>query len=354
MLVASIYMHQLEEPKFIYYWLREMKDIGCNQVFTSLHIPEVQAVNMTERLERLLTAAESFHMQVAADISPAALSYLRLTLDEFTARYAQSLHSLRLDYGFTMSEVKQLSASFHLVLNASTLQEKDLQSLSSLEIPMKHMEAWHNFYPKPYTGLSFSFLQKQDELCRKFHIQTAAFFPGDLEKRGPFYQGLPTIEAHRFITSFASMVECIEYFGHQKVLLGDLALSKESMEQISLYLNEQTFLLRYNKTTEKPSLLQHMNQWHTNRQDEADYLIRSDGSRCNGLEADNTSRNIPIRPGDILVDAKEAGRYEGELTIAKRSMPANFAASITGRVIPEDTELLPYITSGRKFYLKEV
>lgn len=354
MLVASIYMHQLDEPEFIHHWLREMKEIGCDQVFTSLHIPEDRAGNMSERLERLLTEAESFQIQVVADISPSALSYLGLTLDEFTARYAQSLHSLRLDYGFSMSEVKQLSASFQLVLNASTLQKKDLQNLSSMGIPMKQMEAWHNFYPKPYTGLSFSFLQKQDELCRKFHIQTASFFPGDLEKRGPFYQGLPTIEEHRFIPPFVSMVECIEYFGHQKVLLGDLALSKESMEQISLYLNEQTFLLRYNRTTEKPSLLQHMNQLHTNRKDEADYLIRSDGSRCNGLEADNTNRNIPIMPGDILVDAKEAGRYEGELTIAKKSMPANSDASVTGRVIPEDTALLPYIAGGRKFYLKEV
>ncbi|WP_252314629.1 hypothetical protein [Sinobaca sp. H24] len=34
MLVASIYMHQLDEPEFIHHWLREMKDIGCNQVFT--------------------------------------------------------------------------------------------------------------------------------------------------------------------------------------------------------------------------------------------------------------------------------------------------------------------------------
>lgn len=354
MLVASIYMHQLDEPEFIRHWLREMKDIGCDQVFTSLHIPEDKAVSMAERLDRLLTAAESFHMQVVADISPAALSYLRLTLDEFTARYAQSLHSLRLDYGFTMTEVKQLSASFHLILNASTLQEKELQTLSTLGIPMKRMEAWHNFYPKTYTGLSFSFLQRQNELCRKFQIQTASFFPGDLKKRGPFYQGLPTIEEHRFISPFVSMVECIEYFGHQKVLLGDLALSKESMEQISLYLNDQTFLLRYNRTTEKPSLLQHMSQRHTNRKDEADYLIRSDGSRCNGLEADNTNRNIPIRPGDILIDAKEAGRYEGELTIAKKSMPANVDASVTGRVVPEDIALLPYIAGGRKFYLKEV
>ncbi len=87
---------------------------------------------MAERLERLLTAAESFHMKVVADISPAALSYLRLTLDEFADLYAQSLHSLRLDYGFTMAEVKQLSASFHLILNASTLQEKELQTLSTL------------------------------------------------------------------------------------------------------------------------------------------------------------------------------------------------------------------------------
>ena len=48
-----------------------------------------------------------------------------------------------------------------------------------------------------------------------------AFIPGDGEKRGPLYEGLPTLEKHRNMRPLEAYLELVQECDVDKVLIGD-------------------------------------------------------------------------------------------------------------------------------------
>ena len=52
--------------------------LGISRVFTSLQIPETDTTSFQQELEQLLAAAQTLHLDVCADISPAVQTILGL------------------------------------------------------------------------------------------------------------------------------------------------------------------------------------------------------------------------------------------------------------------------------------
>jgi len=52
-----------------------------------------------------------------------------------------------------------------------------------------------------------------------------AFIPGDADKRGPIYEGLPTLESHRYMAPCAAFISLLSY-DIDGVFIGDGIISQ--------------------------------------------------------------------------------------------------------------------------------
>ena len=91
--------------------------------------------------------------------------------------------------------------------------------------------AWHNFYPRRETGLADLFFHSQNELFKRLGIPVCAYIPGDGEKRGPLFEGLPTLEQHREMDPFLSALE-LSITGVEDIYIGDPEVSEELLGRL--------------------------------------------------------------------------------------------------------------------------
>ncbi|WP_413382651.1 DUF871 domain-containing protein [Alkalihalobacillus sp. 1P02AB] len=341
---VSIFLGQRSQEQINEY-LTTMKEHGFQTIFTSLHIPEDDSSMYIKELKQLGEWAVQHNMELIADISPSSLSLLGSSIE------IKGLSGLRIDYGIGAEEIVRLSKVMRVVLNASTLTDSFFEELLEKGLNLANVEAWHNYYPRPETGLAkHSFIQKNRQL-KQCGIKIAAFVPGEGEKRGPINKGLPTLEQHRHVSPFAAAVELWRECGVDKVIIGDPWLSKESAQTFSTYdKGVITFRTTFLKASEPTKEL--IEQVHYERLDSARDVIRSATSRS---YAQTGKFHVPIvstveRPrGSITIDNERYGRYQGELQITKKSLPAHDAVNVVGYVVPEDQLLLDVIKPGEGF-----
>jgi len=353
MLGISIYLtHSSMEEQESY--IKKMRQLGFDSIFTSLHIPEDDPENYKDRLAKLGKLALSYNMELFADISPKSLGYLGYSFENAHQLQAWGLTGLRVDYGVTDETIARLSNQMKIALNASTITHENMEILRENGADFSSIEAWHNYYPRPETGLSMKDFNEKNRFLRNERIRVMAFIPGDGEKRAPLFKGLPTIEDHRNRSTFSAYLEFLDNQWIDKILIGDPSISQSSEKQFAEYKNN-TILLRATCYSDNGELKERLQEKQTNRPDAARDVIRSAESRQYGLVGD-----FPVKPehmierteGSITIDNEEYGRYQGEIQITKRTLPADEKVNVIGQVIEEDRFLLPFIKGGAAFQIE--
>lgn len=322
---------------------------GLNSIFTSLHIPEDNPAEYKELLQQLGSMAKKHNMELMADVSPHSLDYLGLDWNQYEELLHWGLSGIRADYGFTAKEIVELSQKMKIGINASTVTREELHAWMDEGLNSANVEAWHNFYPRPETGLDKEFLIERNELFRSFGITTMAFVPGDKDLRGPVFAGLPTLEEHRgqpaHIAAADLMFSCLT----DKVLIGDHSATDEQLELLAFFCKKIVPLRIEAENWPQPELL---DRPLTNRMDPARDVIRSVESRSFASKGDKLLHplNQQIRKkGTITIDNELYGRYAGELQIAINDLPSDEKVNCVGKVIEEDLPLLAHIKAGQKF-----
>ncbi|MEH7383793.1 MupG family TIM beta-alpha barrel fold protein [Bacillus sp. JJ1521] len=350
MLGISIYLNEeLSEQKELY--MQKMSQIGFKSIFTSLHIPEDDPSLYTDRLKALGSIARKYNMELFADISPKSLHYLGYTWENAEHLQDWGLSGLRVDYGISDEVIANLSRKMKIAINASTLTKENIHKLTEYGLQLASVEAWHNFYPRPETGLDNEEFNLRNQWLKAEGIKVMAFIPGDGEKRGPLFKGLPTIEDHRDLSTFAAYLDFLKNPSVDKILIGDPTISEWSKQQFESF-QEGVIELRAKSVTTYKKVIEKMNRILSNRQDAARDVIRAAESRLYGLIGD-----FPVKPentverlmGSITVDNCDYGRYQGEIQITKRTLPTDTKVNVVGRVIDEDLPLLACISGGDKF-----
>ena len=87
-------------------------------------------------------------------------------------------------------------------LGSSTVGAAVLDALAGVE----GLVGWHNFYPRPGTGLDGGYYARQSRLFTSRGLRLLAFVPGEVTRRAPLYRGLPTLEEHRHRDAYTSAV----------------------------------------------------------------------------------------------------------------------------------------------------
>jgi hypothetical protein len=329
MIGISFYLQDPDAEKQIIHAAK----IGVKRAFTSFHIPEEKG-DLVQRIIELLKFAESYEMEIHADVSLNTLKHLGIS--RFEDLSSLGVKGIRLDDGFDHETMTSLSDVFSLSLNASTLKEDELQTVLGSGIESDRLIAWHNFYPRRETGLEEDFFYKQNHMFNKYGIPIVAFVPGTGSKRGPLYDGLPTLEKHRNMDPYGAGVELLQHVNG--VFIGDPGVENELLEKLFVYKNQDSLIIHVKSPILKSGI------YHL-RPDVSRDVYRLQHTRVTTqVEPTNTvARNF----GSITMDNNAYGRYRGEVQICRRDLKADHRVNVIGQVIEEDLPLLALLAPGQ-------
>ncbi|PEJ58809.1 cell surface protein [Bacillus sp. AFS002410] len=321
-------------------YLKHMREIGFHTIFTSLQIPEESNSDLLTPLRKIGEFAKTHQMTLMVDVSPRAFKSFSLSqLKE------SGVTGLRIDFGMSVSDIASLTHEWLIALNASTIDGAFLDELRECHADFTSLEAWHNYYPRPETGLSLSHFKEKNKWLKSQGLKVVAFFPGDGDLRGPLHEGLPTLEKHRNRSPFSSYIELLSEALVDQAVIGDLSLSNQTLQQFMSW-NEGIVLIRVEDKKDS-----HVwDQVHHNRPDIARDVIRSENARRHFTGSIQPANCVERPIGTLTIDNDKYKRYKGEFQITLKQLPPDERVNVIGYVIKEDLSLLPFLQkSGNPF-----
>ena len=344
----SIFMNSdLDEAKRSY--ITKMVNSSFKGIFTSMHIPEDDIKLYKKRLIDLGNFAQTHHLKLMVDISGDALSRSGFSFDNLAELKAIGVTGLRMDYHISNEIISKASHTITISLNASTITQQDIDELKENNANFNHLEAWHNYYPRPETGLSHQDFIEKNNFLKQHGFKVMAFVPGDADLRHPLYLGLPTLEAHRFLHPLAALID-MERMAVDHIYVGDGGLQETTALQLTQYINDQTVLLRARSETAD---VRHCQCEHENRQDAARDVIRSAYARFKTIPDIQPENTVVRKKGAITIDNCDYGRYMGEIQVVKTELVADSKVNRVGNIVSEDIDLLDYIGPGQKYIIEK-
>lgn len=315
-------------------------------VFLSLHISEEFSETYCQQAADICRLLAHNGFRVIADVSVK-------TVEQFgcadLTELAQSLGlwALRVDYGFTPEEIGAMAEKMPIVLNASTTTAADAARILERG---GEVFAMHNFYPRPETGLDAELLEGTTRRLQAAGLKVLAFIPGDEMLRGPVYEGLPTLEAHRNVLPSAAFVDLAVRFGMDGIFAADPGLSEKERLRIQRFCREDVVCVPAELDGDHEDLYDRV---FTCRVDSPKWLVRFAESRtysCKGRDVEPGNCIVRER-GCITLDNVNYGRYTGEIQLIRSPLKADRRVNVIGTV-PENAHLLlDNIRGGQKFTL---
>ena len=323
---------------------------GCSNagtpVFLSLHISEEFDDTYCIRAENTCNELADRGFRIIADVSVKTVK--QFGCDDLV-ELAQKLRlwALRIDYGFSREEIADMAKKMPVVVNASTVSPEDARIIAS---GGQQVFAMHNFYPRPETGLDEEYLLETTRALQAAGLKVLAFLPGDAQKRGPLFEGLPTLEAHRNVLPSAAFVDLVQRFGMDEIFLGDPGISHGEAARIDRFCREGIISVPAVLDAKYEGLY---NRVFTCRGDSPKWLVRFAESRtysCQGdvVEPENCTERLR---GTITIDNCRYGRYSGEVMMIRQDLKADSRVNVIGTVPPDAQLLMDSIRRGQKFTL---
>lgn len=323
---------------------------GIKRLFTSFNIPETNKENFKRDLKIILTIAQNNDMEVISDISPKTLKILDIDTNDLKSLRDIGISTIRLDDGYSPEEIANLSRNTENIgieLNASAITKNVLENLEKHKADFSKIDALHNFYPRKNTGLSEEFFMEKNNLLKSYGIKVGAFISSEGKKRGPIFEGLVTLEAHRDIDSFLA-ARHLAALGVDSVFISESLPLCEEIENLS-QIESNEVILKINLHTENDIVKNLLKNKFTARADEAQDVIRAKAGRLlvkENIFAENTIERVI---GSITLDNELYKRYMGELQIIKRNLPKDDRVNVVAEISQNEIFLIKYISPERKF-----
>jgi hypothetical protein len=359
-------------------YIETASELGYSNVFTSLHIPEANLPQLLLEFDQLSKICHEKNMQIASDTSKAALGYLGVSPHDLHEIKRLGIDVLRLDFGFSPEEIASMSNNdlgIKIDLNASTIDEKFVQSIKKYSPDFSNITATHNYYPRPETGLSKEYFKKKNDFLHGLGVAVSAFIPSLIRKRPPLFQGLPTIEDHRFADPKVSAKELVE-LGCDNIFFGDAIPSYQELLDVSQIEFEEDFLTSRNIsladtssesevcepirvrvelfTKDEAIVKALLEKVLANRPDHAKDVVRITESRA-------LLKNLPISPmntidrkkGYLTIDNDRYLRYKGEIQVIINDLPSDSKVNVIGKITDDDLLLIDKLSSSRFVFIKK-
>ena len=323
---------------------------GCSNtdtaVFLSLHISEEFDDSYCRRAEEACHQLADMGLKIIADVSVKTLQ--QFGCDDLVALAKKlRLWALRIDYGFSKAEILSMAKQMPVVLNASTITAEDAAEIAGAGC---RAFAMHNFYPRPETGLDEEYLLETTKNLQAAGLEVLGFIPGDTQRRGPLYEGLPTLEAHRNALPSAAFVDMAQRFGMDGIFLADPGISETEAARIARYCEEGIISVPAQLDARYEYLYDKV---FTCRVDSPKWLVRFAESRIYSCQGDlvEAANCAPRTRGTITIDNCGYGRYSGEVMMIRQDLPADPRVNVIGTVPDNAFLLMDSICRGQKFTL---
>lgn len=356
----SVYLNDyIQDKRSVEQYINSASQIGYKDVFTSIHLPEEDFQKISGVIGEFSELITQFNLKLIVDCSYYEIEKFRNSPSIKNQIQRADISFFRLDFGFNIPDmhylIEEVNAS-GLMLNASMLNKNEISHIVN-EIwnidKTLPLQACHNFYPRPETGLAMDYFIKQSSLFQEMGIPVISYLPAKNTPRAPVYQGLPTIEKHRNVSIGWAARELIATRVIDEIIIGDPFASISELTELKNAVDYPALILRVDEEpdisqTEKGIMYENV---HIARPDVSDLIIRSDTSR----EMASIGKKLLAKPPkdrdaySITVDNEKYGRYSGELQIMRQSLPMDERVNVIGKIIPQDTCLLSYVIAGVPF-----
>lgn len=329
---------------------------GFDGIFTSLHIPEANHLAIVSEFNAIIDLAIKLNMKITADISPRAFDYLNIKPDDIKSLHDMGIYCIRLDFGFGAEQIAQFSQNpygLKIEINASTVTPEFLIELDEFEPNYSNMRGCHNYYPRRDTGISEESLLNKNKMLKKKGFEITAFIPSQSSKRGPIFEGLPTLEMHRYMKPVIA-ADHLFALGCDNVCFGDSIPDILEIKEVGA-LKEKSIMFKVKIDDASDVERTIIFSPHKNRPDCPENIIRCEWSRLN-LQKDIIilPRNNIIRTkGSITIDNNKYLRYMGELQICKINLSKDLRVNVLGKIEDDYMFLLKYIDDNKEYYFIE-
>jgi hypothetical protein len=340
-------------------YIKQASDLGFKILFTSLHIPEIDYGKALEEFREILKYAGELNFFVMADISPRAFDLLGIRKGDFKKLKEMGIDCIRTDFGYSSDELVayiENPEGMKIALNASTLTREELFKVLYPLRKRDNLTACHNFYPRRETGLSIELYKERSKPLQEEGIEVFSFVPSRYKRRGPVYEGLPTLELHRDLPAHIGAQHLLTCLGTDGVIVGDIQASEHELHLMSEALNGQITLsvnVCSEVTSEERALI--FGRPHTNRLDPGCFCLRSVESRQYATGGREIKPGVlrERKRGCITIDNSKYGRYSGELQVVLADLPPDERVNVVGYIPEGEHFLLDYIGPGTRFCFRE-
>lgn len=318
-------------------YLEILKSHNINLIFISAHIPEMKA-GFEKDLQTVIAYANKLEMKIVLDVSKPMMEKFKIP----------NIYSLRLDYGFSNEEIINLyhDNEFLIELNASTVTKEQLDYFVMSGMDLSRVRVSHNFYPKPETGLTADEVVRRNKVFKNYGLKVMGYIPSKNQQRPPLYEGLVTVESHRKLPLEAILSE-MKLLGFDEIVFGD---SYASEIEIVTAINFDFDIIQIPVVVEPSITKEERNQLellHRNRLDMPEAFIRSSTRTPQSITPKNT---IVRKFGDVTIDNNQYLRYQGEVSVVLKDLPAEKRVNVVGHVAAS-RYLIENINPGDKFKL---
>lgn len=297
---------------------------GERMLFTSLHMVE------TDALARFGDILRGFHVgdgvSFCADVSPAVLDHIAATDEGWGWLARRGITMLRLDYGFDAGEIRRVAerSRCRIAVNASTVDGDFLDALEGVPVA-----GWHNYYPRPETGLTDGFVVSQSELFAERGLPVLAFVPGEREFRAPLHLGLPTLEGQRHRPVWRNVVELRRLLPDAEIVCAEGAIAPDHGAWIAEY--ERAGVVALPVVGLDEAALELLGPTWRLRVEDAAASFRLDASR-GGIRPARLRNADRRERGSLQVDLEAYGRYRGEVHLMRTDRPLDAGQARIGDV----------------------
>lgn len=332
---------------------------GFTRIFTCLMSAEGKSTEeVIEEFKKMLSVANKCGMKVIADLDPTVFNKLGASIFDLSLFKEMGLEGIRLDMGFSGNEEAIMTFNKHglkVELNMSN-GTKYVDNILSFKPNSENLYGCHNFYPHRYTGLSYEHFINCSKQFKDLGINTAAFVNSPSANLGPWpvEEGLCTIEMHR---DMRIEVQAKHLFATElidDVIIANSYASEEELKELS-EINKEMLEFSVELVEDIPELQKKivLDEFHFNRGDCSDYVLRSTQSRVKYKGESFSPFNTPdIKRGDVLIESDLYSRYAGELQVALKDMKNSGKTNIVARISEDELFLLELIQPWSKFGFK--
>ncbi len=312
-------------------------------IFTSFHIEEEMKILKKEDIYKMCKLLNEKGYRIIADVSGKNLEIYGENFFEELSQ-AADVYMLRCDYGFTTEDKLKLANNFKICINASDAKEDEILTFKSNGLKV---EAMYNYYPRTETGIDEELFYKVQSALNRHNISPSAFIASDVVKRGPIFDGLCTIESHRYLKPYVAYLLLSIRHKVANILVGDGILSKKQSELIEFYENDEIIRLPLIDCGTGFDLY---NKVFTIRGDSPKNLLRIAESRVFSRKGTDVppSNTVERLRGSITVDNVNYSRYTGEIMLVREDKKEDERVNVVAKIADEYIKLLDIIDRNSK------